>query len=375
MSEESEKVDIIVSGHLCLDLIPKMDSVALENLASPGRLFEVGALTIGTGGAVSNTGLALHRLGADVRLMATVGDDLLGRVIIAALKDRDPRLAEFITTQPGGASSYSVVLSPARVDRIFLHCTGTNSAFDASHIRFDLLQNARIFHLGYPPILPRLITRNGEQLTAIYREAQAAGVVTSLDMAVPDPDGPSGQVDWSAIIHNAVPYVDVFLPSIDEIVFMLRRVDFDNWQGAILDHIDAAYLSALADELLALGPAIVGFKLGAMGIYLKTAPADRISRLQRLNLDGETWGDFEHWIPAYRVEVVSAVGAGDSAYAGFLAALLHGLPPEAAMRWASAVGACNVEAADATSGVQDWAATQARMDAGWSVQPGKLNGI
>lgn len=62
--------DVIVSGHMCLDLLPDMRDVPLDGMASPGRLFEIGALEMSTGGAVSNTGLALHKLGIDVGLMA-----------------------------------------------------------------------------------------------------------------------------------------------------------------------------------------------------------------------------------------------------------------------------------------------------------------
>ncbi|MFN8563131.1 MAG: hypothetical protein U0703_16320 [Anaerolineae bacterium] len=36
-----------------------------------------------TGGSVSNTGLALNRFGVNVRLMASVGDDQIARLIIA----------------------------------------------------------------------------------------------------------------------------------------------------------------------------------------------------------------------------------------------------------------------------------------------------
>src|SRR5450432_326879 len=103
-------VDVIVSGHLCLDLLPQMDHVRLNELASPGRLFEIDPLRMSTGGAVSNTGLALHRLGVNVRLMSNVGDDLLGRMIISFLAGRDPELAQYITVREGQASSYTVVL-------------------------------------------------------------------------------------------------------------------------------------------------------------------------------------------------------------------------------------------------------------------------
>ena len=52
-------------------------------------------------------------------------------------------------------------------------------------------------------------------------------------------------------------------------------------------------------------------------------------------------------------------------YDGFLSGLLRGQTPEEAATSAVAVGACNVETADATSGVRPWDATQARIQAGW----------
>lgn len=360
----SKDIDVIVSGHLCIDFIPQMENVPLEGLPTPGKLFDVGPMTFSTGGAVSNTGLALHRLGVNVRLMATVGDDLIGQAIISLLNQRDESLSELISTQPGQASSYSVVLSPAKVDRIFLHHTGTNNRFDASHVDFDLLRQARIFHLGYPPILPRLITRDGEQLAAIYRQAKASGTITSLDMALPDPDSPGGRVDWRKILENTLPHVDIFLPSIEEIVFMMRRADFDRWQGKVLEHITLAYLGGLADELLALGSTIIGLKLGALGFYLKTAA--NVDALANLPVEPDQWNRVEQWQPPYEVEVVSTVGAGDAAIAGFLAALLKGMSPEETVRWACAVGGCNVEAADATSGIRSWRETEMRQTSGWT---------
>jgi sugar/nucleoside kinase (ribokinase family) len=371
-----EWIDIVVSGHLCLDLLPQMAGVPLHDLPTPGRLFEIGALAMSTGGAVSNTGLALHRLGAEVRLMSSVGDDLLGQVIIAAIKQRDPALSDLIRVRTGEASSYTVVLSPENVDRIFLHCPGTNATFSAADIDTDALHRARLFHLGYPPIMPRLAADDGAELVTIYRQAKAAGAATALDMSMPDPDGPSGQIDWRPVLTNTLPYVDIFLPSIDEIVFMLRRADYDAWDGAVHDHVDAAYLADLADELLAMGTVIAGFKLGDRGAYLHTAsdPA-AYARLDRLNLAAAAWTGQRVYQPVFAVEVAGTTGAGDATYAGLLAALLRGLTPVEALRWACAVGACNVETVDATSGIQSWAATQARLDAGWPVSDRRVPGF
>jgi sugar/nucleoside kinase (ribokinase family) len=368
-------VDIIVTGHLCVDLVPRIEHITLERLVVPGRVIEIGALDISTGGAVGNTGLALHRLGVNVRLMATIGDDLLGRVVMAFLEGRDPKLTQYVSIQPGQRGSYTVVLSPQDADRVLMHYPGPNTQFGVGDVDFTLLAGVKVFHLGYPPILMRLMANDGKELEEIYRKAKATGIVTSMDTSLPDPQGPAGRVDWRKILSRSLPYVDIFVPSIEEIVFMLRRKDYDAWRGAVLSHLTAEYLSALAWELLDMGSVIVGFKLGELGFYLETADEPHFDRLRCLPLDVNTWARARVWSPAYQAEVVGAVGAGDSAYAGLLAALLRGMQPLDAVRWACAVGACNVEAADATSGVRSWQETQARIDAGWPTRSERLPGL
>lgn len=369
-AERQRELDIVVCGHLCLDLLPEMASVPLASLSTPGRLFEVGEMRFSTGGAVSNTGLALHRLGAKVRLMSAVGDDLIGRAIRQFLEARDPVLTQFISTRTDEPSSYTIVLSPQLVDRIFLHCTGTNRVFSSADVNFDLVATARLFHLGYPPILPRLYANDGRELERILALVKARDVVTSVDLSLPDPAGEAGRADWRMILRRALPHIDIFVPSIEEILFMLRPDDYQAWHGRVLEHLSADYLSALADELLAMGPAIVGFKLGEMGVYLRAA-ADR-ARFARITplvpLPVEAWVGLSAYHPAFEVLVAGTTGAGDSAYAGLLVAMLKGLGIHEAARWSAAVGACNVEAADATSGIRTWEDTAKRLESGWAVR-------
>jgi sugar/nucleoside kinase (ribokinase family) len=159
-------------------------------------------------------------------------------------------------------------------------------------------------------------------------------------------------------------------------VFSLRRRDFDAWvRKDFYSHLTADYLRDLADEILSFGVAITGFKIGKLGVYIKIASAERIRKLSRLPLITEDWANREVYHSAFVVNVVGTTGAGDSAYAGFLASLLRGLSPYEAARWACAVGACNVEAADATSGILTWENTQARLDAGWSLRLERVPGF
>jgi sugar/nucleoside kinase (ribokinase family) len=360
-------IDAIVSGNLCLDLLPEVEHLPLSALSSPGRLFEVGPLRIATGGSVSNTGLTLHKLGIHVHLMAVVGDDLIGRMIIDYIEQRAPLLSGSIRIQPGQASPYTIVLSPEKADRIFLHCTGADTTFGSEIVREEFAAGARLFHLGYPPLLPRLYANAGEELERVMREAKGMNAITSLDMSLPDALSSSGHANWQIILEKTLPFTDIFIPSIEEILFALRRADYDKWGRGILQHINGRYLGELADELIDMGAAIAGFKLGAMGLFIRTAAHQRLERLAALGIHTKQWADVRYYQPAFQVGVVGTTGAGDAAYAGFLAALLHGLAPGEAARVASAVGACCVEAPDATSSILSWDATLARLNSDWQL--------
>jgi sugar/nucleoside kinase (ribokinase family) len=368
-------IDIVVCGQLCIDLLPQMDNVPLKDLPTPGQLFDTGPMDISTGGAVANTGLALHQLGVRVKLMSIVGDDLVGQMILSFLRERDPALTEFIHLRKDTPASYTVVLSPQRSDRIFLHCPATNALFGYDDIDFWVLPQAKLFYFGYPPLLPRMMLNDGEELERIFQQAKSTGIATSLDMSLPDLNGPAAGVNWPKLVSRTLPYVDIFVPSIEEILYMLRREDFFAWRGQVLSHLTRSYLETLARELLDMGPAVVGFKLGEMGIYLQTNHISRFDALRSLPISLPVWENAQVYHPAFQVDVAGTTGAGDSAYAGLLSAMLRGSSPQETARWACAVGACNVEASDATSGIRTWEATQARMDAGWPPHNVRLQGF
>ena len=106
--------------------------------------------------------------------------------------------------------------------------------------------------------------------------------------------------------------------------------------------------------------------MGERGLYLHaTYDAERLACLSAMGASPTSWAGAQVWQPAFAVDVAGTTGAGDAAYAGFLAALIRGLPADQCARWACAVAACNIEAADATSGVRSWAETEARLATAW----------
>lgn len=358
----------VVAGHICLDIIPAFDHpVAVE----PGRLYEVGAATVATGGVVSNTGIALHILGIPTTLAGKIGNDMFGNAVIELLRAYSGDLCAGMIVDPAATTSYTFVLSIPEANRTFFHCPGANHTFGGSDIDPDAFDGAALFHFGYPPLMGRTYADQGRELVAIYRRVKYAGITTSLDMTMPDPGGPSGQADWESILQRTLPHVDLFIPSADELLYMLDRERFGRG-----DDLDGDEVSELGSRLLDMGVAVAGVKLGTRGLYLRTASEERLGNMGFAAPSScALWANRELWFPIYNVpHVAGATGAGDATYAGFLAALLRGLTIEEAGTIANAVGACNVSARDALGGICGWEDTLAKIADGWERVPLDISG-
>ena len=302
-----------------------------------------------------------------------MGDDALGQMIAGFLGRMDPALAEHLVVSPGDASSYSLVLNPPGVDRCFMHCTGANDTFVASECPLDMATSGRVFHFGYPPLMRQIYSDEGVGLTALMEQIQNAGVLTSLDLAFPDPESDAGKVDWHQWLRCVLPNVDVFLPSFDEVLLMLDPTRYRDLVkkadgGNPASHASIQLVSDLAGQLAEMGPAIVGLKLGDEGLFLKTKNAAHCfaNRSKWTTMPSDGWADQELLAPCFEVTVGGTTGSGDCTAAGFLGALLkHHNAYESATR-AVAVGAFNVESSDATSGIQPWSSVEQRLQADWS---------
>jgi len=226
-----------------------------------------------------------------------------------------------------------------------------------------------------------LFADEGQELVEIFRRVKQSGVTTSLDMSLSDPNAPSGRADWRAILNSVMPYVDIFLPSAEETLYMLDRPRYDDYRETgpqgILTLLAGDDLSRLSDTLLGMGGKIVGIKCGERGFYLRTADVTHlrgIGKAKPSNLSA--WADREVWEPTFHVtDYAGTTGAGDSAIAGFLVAYLRGHSVEQCLQYACAVGAFNVTAPDALSGLRSWDETVAAVHAGWEKNPLEVTGV
>ena len=370
----SVKKKAIVAGHICLDITPKFPGGKqsdLSRLLLPGKLIQMGEADIHTGGAVANTGLAMKLLGTDVSLMGKTGTDAFGDIVCGILRKYGAdggmiRLEEEST-------SYSIVLAVPGIDRIFLHNPGANDTFCADDIPAEALAEVDLFHFGYPPLMHRIYGNDGAELVKLLQKAKSAGCATSLDMAFPDADSDAGGADWKEILRRALPLTDFFVPSAEELCYMLDRSRFAQWQERaagrdITEILDLDRdIRPLAEECMSCGAKVLLIKCGASGMYYRTAGRERLSETGRkVELDVEAWKNKEGFEGSYVPDrVLSGTGAGDTSIAAFLTAMLEGETVEQCMHMAAAAGASCVSGYDALSGLKSYEELKSRIASGW----------
>jgi sugar/nucleoside kinase (ribokinase family) len=298
--------------------------------------------------------------------LGKIGSDAFGKVILEILQKEDKTLVENMIISKDEISSYTIVLNPPDTDRVFLHYPGPNHTFDANDIPYEKIKSGCLFHFGYPPLMQKFYENDGKELVKMFQRIGKMNMSTSLDMAMPDPESPAGKIDWCKFLKNVLPVVDIFMPSIDELLYMLNSEKFYK----ILEkkeRIDALLLDQIAGRLIDYGAKVVAIKLGDQGLYLRSVQTEK-SNLSRI-INPSEWNDRQLLSPCFVTEVKGTTGTGDAAIAGFLAQLIEGEEPENCMSLATAVGACCVEAVDATGGIRPLPEVVKRVTSGWERLP------
>jgi len=137
-----------------------------------------------------------------------------------------------------------------------------------------------------------------------------------------------------------------------------------------LDHLTVKEIATLGGDLLRMGAAIAMIKCGHRGLYVRTADQ---GRLQKMGVAGcsdlENWAHRELWFPVYQEErFVGALGSGDSAIAGFLAAFVWNHSIESCLRYANAAGSMNVTVPDGLAWNKGFDDLTRRIRAGWKTK-------
>ena len=294
--------DVTIAGELNLDLIlyglPEHLPPERELLASEMML------TLGSSSAIVAHNLA--SLGCKVGFCSCVGNDGLGGIALARLREAGVDVSMVRRLDDGSKTGLTVILPHAGWRNILTY-TGAISSLKPEHLDMQALASARHFHLS------SYFLQRGLQsdLPAILKELKSAGMTISLDTN----DDPDDQ--WESGLDAILPLVDVVLPNEREAMKMARC---DN-------------LSAAVEWLKDRVPLVV-VKLGPDG-------AMACRGQERLHS------------PGLRLDVVDAVGAGDSFDAGFLSEFVRGASLECCLQMGNRAGALSVTRSGGTEAFCD----------------------
>jgi sugar/nucleoside kinase (ribokinase family) len=316
------QTDVLCVGIAVADVMAK----AIDEIPAWDRLGTFDHIEHHIGGCAVNTGVDLVRLGATVAVSACLGRDGAGAFVRQRLVDSGVDIGGLVETDDA-ATSYTFVMIGSDGRRRYLHHVGANALFTDSQVPAERLGSARLLHMGGSLLMPAM---DGEPTARLLARARELGVVTSMDTAY------NPNVDSRVLIEPCLPYLDIFIPSIEE----ARAITGANEVGEML-----AWFARHPIRVL-------GIKLGEEGCVIQA--------------DGET----AHY-PAYQVAVVDSSGAGDAFMAGFLHGQLAGWETGRCARFANATAAHCVQAIGCSAGVPRAETVEAFLAGGPALRAGQ----
>lgn len=281
---------VLVFGSINMDLVVRTPRLPAPAESLPGHEF----YTAG-GGKGANQAVAAARLNVPTKMVGRVGGDNFGVELRQNLAKAGVDTSA-ILTDPETTSGVALIAvdDTAQNSIIFVH--GANGRLDQSDV--DRLKA----HLAGTKVLLLQLEVPLEASLAAARLARQAGVTVILDPA------PAG--DIPAEFYRLV---DIITPN-----------EVEAGQLADFPVKNETYARRAANILLERGAKTAIVKLGALGVaYVSRANGEKV----------------EGFVPAFKVNAVDTVAAGDAFNGGLAVALVEGQPLEAAIRWGAAAGA------------------------------------
>lgn len=281
-------IDVLTLGEALIDMI----SVEVAE-----SLFDAHRFEKHQGGSPANIAVNLAKLGHRAAFIGKTGIGAFGSFIKAELR------------KAGVNTDYMVMDHRVHTSVIFVsRTTGTpdfeafrdgDYKLEAHELSLEAVRRAKIVHASMWP-LSREPFRAAVELA--FQTARAAGKLISLDPNYSRRFWPDYR-DAMDVIPRMLSYATLTKPSLDDAERLLG---------------EGLTPEAYIEKFHAMGPQIVVLTMGGDGLLLS---------------DGQSLTR----IPAKQIEVVDATGAGDSFWAGFLAALLDGEPLERCAQFAREV--------------------------------------
>jgi ribokinase len=304
-------MSVIVFGSINMDLVCQV-----PRLPGPGETILGTQFVTTPGGKGANQAVAVAKLGVETHMIGRVGNDGFGQELVAALQAAGVNAgpaAQRILTDPTTHSGVAMITVADGGENQIIGIFGANGQMDDTDVArmAPWLANADLLMLQLEVPLPTVI--------AAARMARQAGVRVMLDPApVQTPD--LGEL-WGL--------VDILLPN---------EVEAGQLVGFPVTDVASAKRAAAGLRGQGVGTVIV--KLGAQGVVCDTGPDCFV-------------------LPAFKVDAIDTVAAGDAFAGGLAAALSQGLDISQALVWGSAAGALATTKAGAQVAMADRATFEA----------------
>jgi len=302
MNSSGNKVDVVVIGELNVDIIlngmTELPVVGKEILADDMQV------TLGSSSAIFASNLS--SMGVGVAFIGKIGRDNFAKIVLDSLKAKNVITGNIIRS--GSLNTGATIVLVHGQDRANITYPGAMYDLRLGDIDFSFLSEAKHMHFAtcfmQPGIKP--------DLPDLFRKSREAGLTTSLD-AQWDPEE-----KWDLPLVSLLPYVDVFLPNLQEFKFLTRSRSIEEGIGKIRDFAR-----------------LVIIKNGADGAYA---------------WDGK---ELIHQPAFENKNVVDTVGAGDSFDAGFIKEYINGKNLKRCLEAGAVAGAINTTASGGTGAFTD----------------------
>lgn len=270
------------------DLLTVGESMGLVVADEVGPLATASTARLSFGGSESNVAIAAARMGCRVAWVSRLGSDSLGDRIarelraegVHAVVERDPLLSTGIMLKERRTPMHS------RVSYYRRHSAA--AAIEPRHVPDELIQQSRLVHVT--GITPAISSNARATIRSVVERARRAGVRVSIDVNYRS--ALWGRDAAAEALLELIPFADILFGGVEELEMLGSNAD------AAADPETARRLVGVAELVV---------KDGANGASVSSQ-------------------DGSHHLPAIPVAVVDTVGAGDAFVAGYLSALLTGLP-------------------------------------------------
>lgn len=292
---------VIVFGSLNMDLVAKTPRLPVRSETLLGKDFFTAP-----GGKGANQAVAVARLGVPTYMVGRVGKDSFGLELLASLQADGIQTENVLVDETTGSGVAVIAVDDAGDNQIII-IAGANGRVNQEDVERLIL----LF-----PETAALLLQLEIPLPSVFSAAQAAqqfGCPVILDPAPACLDFPS----------ELYSLIDIITPN---------EIEASQLVGFPVNDPEAAAEAAATLCQRGVGTAIV--KLGAQGVFCKTSQES-------------------FFVPAFPVETVDTVAAGDAFNGGLAVAMAQGHSLREAISWGAAAGALSTTKAGAQPSLPD----------------------